>query len=537
MLQSDSNDNKQALRSPKHASKNELERSLRSSSPAIKRPASDMGAQEREDHTSDVDMDKSSVVSEHSMAGASKAKQLDTGSKHESTVEMVHHSHPRSMLGVSEDSTMSDATLPTQSTAATSIAPTISDIPSIEEQVNMVTALASKPLEEDQKGFVVSIKWLNRVRARSSARDEVAKLDKSASEGEVGPVDNSDLVMTMEGFQTEDEKGDPYLPLKPGVQMDEDYVILPEEAWNLIVQWYGVAPGTPVITRYAHDTAVYSTGPNCLYELHPPIFSLLKMTFPPPSANERQAPPKLLATRSTLYVPFMMKVKAMLGIENATEVRLYKILGGLKSTTGSGVLTPIASRSASPAPGANIVASAGDEMVISPETFLGLGDNAEYLDIKDYTLDPTDYDCKATIANAGLSRDEVLLLEVREPCGEMAVNAYKSSLSRPLGSKSAAAAEKALAKAAASGRSSPAPGIITRGRQRRDGKTRGISGLANLGNTCYMNSALQCIRSVEELTCYFLRTYSHRVVAQLIDQKTAIEPTSTPTTSSETTAM
>lgn len=32
----------------------------------------------------------------------------------------------------------------------------------------------------------------------------------------------------------------------------------------------------------------------------------------------------------------------------------------------------------------------------------------------------------------------------------------------------------------------------------------GVNGMANLGNTCYLNSAMQCLMKVQPLTDYFL---------------------------------
>ncbi len=510
--------------------RNDSDRPLRSLSPAVKRPASDMGAQEREDHTSDVDMDKSSVSGQTPEAmteATSKAKQQDTGSRHEQIPLFevaAHHSNPKAFSqNPSEDnaSAFSDQTMPPSSvipTAATSIAPTVAsaNLPSIDEQISQVTLLTQKPLKDKQKGYAVSVRWLNRVRARGSTKVESGKMDKAATEGEIGPIDNSDLAVVIEGSgQFEDENGEPYVPFKPGLQLDEDYVILPEEAWDLIVQWYGILSNSPIITRYVHNT---STGEieNCQFELNPPIFSVLKLpsthATSPQILREKGLPPvKFLASRHTSFNNWLKKAKQLVGIELGTKVRVWKVLGGLKSSAGSGVMTPIASRSASPAPGANIVASAGDNMVLDVNTFLTLdkGSDRELVEAKDQTMNEN-YNGHSSILLAGLSRDEVIVLEEQTggPAGgEWVSDSLKTQVTRSQASKSGAVADKAMAKAgASSGRSSPAPGMTTRGRQRRDGKVRGITGLGNLGNTCYMNSALQCIRSVEELTLYFLST-------------------------------
>lgn len=87
---------------------------------------------------------------------------------------------------------------PTADTAASSLSASPSaDAPSIDDQVEKVLALSRKPLQDRQVGYIVSQKWLERVWARTTQyADKQREFSKSAVEGEIGPVDNSDLVDT-----------------------------------------------------------------------------------------------------------------------------------------------------------------------------------------------------------------------------------------------------------------------------------------------------------------------------------------------------
>lgn len=113
---------------------------------------------------------------------------------------------------------MADAT-PTGSSATSSEAASLAntdstasslpEVPTLDQQVAKVLSLHKQPLSDRQEGYVISEKWLERVFARTSEnKDRPEQFDKSATQGEIGPVDNSDLVdhcMCMSHF-----KGDYY---------------------------------------------------------------------------------------------------------------------------------------------------------------------------------------------------------------------------------------------------------------------------------------------------------------------------------------
>lgn len=404
---------------------------------------------------------------------------------------------------------------------------------SIDDQVRQILQLLARPLSEGQKGFVVSCKWLGRVLSRSSENPMDREFEKDAAEGDIGSIDNSDILApaaqeaAITPFETSEH---PFVPLRPGLSSGIDYEVFSEEAWKLIVSWYGLTADQPSIIRFAHDTAPQGASErNLIFEVYPPTFTLRKLVSRSNRASSPQTPSsashtsqantgantpedgitfssiKIVASRTERFQTFLARGKKAAGIPLKHKVKIWRQLEPAQVSTNvadppqAGMLTPVTSRSTSPA--GQPPAHASQSLVIDPSVFSKWqeGTDFEQVDVQDYTNDDK-YNGKATLDTLGMGMDQTLILEeqIRGPAG----GEYASDTRRKINASNAVK-PKNNSNAARLLPASSAP--ITRGRTKRDGRTRGTIGLTNLGNTCYMNSALQCISRVEELAVYFLQ--------------------------------
>ena len=458
------------------------------------------------------------------MNGANTArrnsKSQGTRHKREASVDMLAQD-----LDPQSTTSSTSSTSGGEGTSSASSMPTSADVPSIDEQINEVEGLAKQEsMREGQKGYIVATKWLNRVLARGTKGMTSDKFAKEVREGPIGPVDNTgiNLVTDRNVYDFKDEAGEQFVPLAPGLSLGEDFEILPEPAFELIIKWYSLAQGSAVIRRYCHNTSTSETQENLQWELHPPVFTILKLPnrsegLTVKALKEKDATPiKILASRHDLYRDFLKRAKTSAGIDMSTKVRVWRILGGLEGKSGSEMLTPAQSRSNSPAPGAILSVDPGTKLVVEASNFAGLqlGSQRELVDINDETAN-VKYNGHMSLDTAGLRQNEVIVLEemIGGPGGgewvsDNAASKIKSHGNVPISvtrSGNTIVKDSLKPNANTSRGTSPASnGIMTRGRTAKNGRVRGTVGLSNLGNTCYMNSALQCVRGVEELTHYFL---------------------------------
>lgn len=316
--------------------------------------------------------------------------------------------------------------------------------------------------------------------------------------------------------------GEPFIPLRIGLSMGTDFDVVPPPAWDLILQWYGVAEGSHILARYAHKTSEDdAAGENVQYELYPPICTIQKLL------NDKASPTidsimqqsasanSIVASRSDGYQDFLKRAKTAAEIEMSTKVRVWRILEtGSTIMESSKLPTPVSSRGGSPAPQARLPQTQ-PKLIVDLNAFTNLeeGVHRERVDIKDNTTNDK-YNGHVTLNTIGLPSQCTLILdeEIRDSDKELFVSDSVTTTANNLGvdlksgkdGQTSTSGHLKPNSNTSNGRRSPTPsGTTTRGRTTKKGKPRGTTGLQNLGNTCYMNSALQCIRSVEELSIYF----------------------------------
>ncbi|KAK1731256.1 ubiquitin carboxyl-terminal hydrolase [Colletotrichum acutatum] len=381
------------------------------------------------------------------------------------------------------------------------------DLPPLEDQIKTIQTLLKAFNDEPPKvgdvAYVVSRSWVEKALALGGD-PKFAK--KETINEPLGPVDNSDLILEV----LSQPSGDDFVRMKPGTGMEE-CELFPEDAWTLVSEWYGVGEGQKPIVRSAINAAPDSTSEkNVMFELNPPVFTihrLWSMASPFKIKDELKSKEPLVLARSatTPYNPFYKELKELTGVPLDRKMRVWQLTQQPEAQESSprSALTP----PDSPNPDKDSESSSGpwQRMLVEVPSFTKVnGGDRQLVPAVDNTSNPN-YNGNSPLSVYGLMQDMTLVIDE-----EIAKNAWVSTYfkngknDKVLASRGSATSLKANS----SGRSSPAPqGPITRGRtqqKKKPGRGLGAVGLQNLGNTCYMNSALQCVRSVEELTKYFL---------------------------------
>ncbi|KAI0971631.1 hypothetical protein F4678DRAFT_70075 [Xylaria arbuscula] len=440
---------------------------------------------------------------------------IDTSSSLQDPSNTSDVSESRTILQQDIQSAVMDSAVTTAENINSVLQPPESIGAHITEIRALVEDFNRTPCVDGQECYIVSRQWLTYVPLDSTRKQVISDL------ATIPPVDNSDIIEEViddpcVGSGVTDVMKRKFVRLKSGYG-EEHFVPFPLRAWELLLQWPGLKEDQIPIRRTATDNSTDRDGSNVQIEYHPlvltvhrlwsahsqiPVDASLKASNPPP--------PRLARSSNMKFQAFLKQAKAMVKIDLTQRVRGWQIPNAAEPCPLDATVPTSTMPIAQSTPATNSQAT-WNHLLVDVESFNALERGGERLLIEfgDLTNDSNVRSNKKTESNQtlrslGIAKDQPIVLDPHEEGTQWTSN-YIPSDTMMLPSRTGSTALTIQNHTPRGGRTSPvSTGPVTRGRATKSGKTLGCVGLTNLGNTCYLNAALQCLRSVEELTKYFL---------------------------------
>lgn len=358
------------------------------------------------------------------------------------------------------------------------------------------------PLIKDQYWYIIDKKWY----------DTCCQYNKLGDENECpGPIDNSALFATTTSNSnstttrfkspSSDAVAIGNRPLKNNLSENEDFLVIPEQAWNLLVEHYTVRDPSHVIKR-----RVIENNPKyCVVEVYPLNLLLCLHAGNGTSAGvvEKQfsrksqlkeveeemrklfninetSQTKLWVGNSTVYESEAAKTNG--SVENYPPIALPNVPTPppLSTNTGDSNTVPAEATMLTRSAQAKHLYDAKSDLQakncaeVKPSNSVAsiAQNNSNNLSTSDSTdensLKPSPM--LRTLEDAGLINGQIVTIEYRN------IDGIWPSCKPKCGS------------------------VTTRSSRAQPG----LCGLSNIGNTCFMNSALQCLSNTPPLTNYIL---------------------------------